>query len=206
MSKVSNQESDQTTSVGLEKIAAKRAVPGVLSFTGDMVLLYMNAEAEELCEQVLQGQKILGGKPNGNMAIPQEIHDVCQELHQELLSEKRDPEEVQLRRVIGENGRPILVRGFLIPGQDAHEPRYLILLEKLGRRTQVPTNEAKRHFHLTDREHEIVVHLADGRTNREIADLLEISEHTVKEHIKHVLRKTETTTRTGILAQLLRFS
>ncbi len=208
MAKASNQESSQTHSVVFENIAKKRAVPGVVSLTGAMSLSYMNSEAEELCHQVLQGQGVAANETMGTGGLPREIHELCHALQHEGEANhgSKDAEGIQLRRVIGETAHPILLRGFLIPGHETHEPRYLILMEKLGRRTQVPTDEAKRHFHLTDREHEIVMHVADGQTNREIAKLLDISEHTVKEHIKHVLRKTKSSTRTGILAQILRFS
>lgn len=208
MAKVSNDESIRKPSVVLEKIAEKRSAPGVVSLTGAMGLLYMNSEAEELCHQLLQEQGDPGHGAVSMGTLPPDIHELCRALQHEFTNgnDSRDPEEIQMSRVVGESAHPILLRGFLIPGHEDHEPRYLILMEKLGRRAQVPTDEAKRHFHLTDREHEIVVNLADGRTNREIADLLEISEHTVKEHIKHILRKTESSTRTGILAQVLRFS
>jgi DNA-binding CsgD family transcriptional regulator len=209
MSKVSKQETSSNPAVILEKIAEKRAVPGVLTLTGSMCLLFMNSEAEEICHQVLKGQETSRHESIGNGALPREIHELCQALQKEVLPEtdsSKEDEEIQLRRVIGEANHAILLRGFLIPGQDEHEPRYLILLEKLGRRSQVPTAEAKTHFNLTDREHDIVIQLADGRTNREIADSLNISEHTVKEHIKHILKKTQTSTRTGIMAQILKFS
>lgn len=42
---------------------------------------------------------------------------------------------------------------------------------------------------LTEREREILVLLAAGRSNKEIARVLGISDATVKVHIKHVLRK-----------------
>jgi two-component system nitrate/nitrite response regulator NarL len=42
---------------------------------------------------------------------------------------------------------------------------------------------------LTDRERETLALLADGRSNKEIARLLSISDATVKVHIKHLLRK-----------------
>lgn len=208
MAKISKQETSSNPAVLLEKFAEKRAVPGVLTLTGSMCLLFMNAEAEEICHQMLQGKGNSGHESARNGAIPKDIHDLCHALQQEIQpgGESKEDEEIQLRRVVGEASQPILLRGFLIPGQDEHEPRFLILLEKLGRRTQVPTDEAKKHFNLTDREHDIVIQLADGRTNREIADSLNISEHTVKEHIKHILKKTESSTRTGIMAQILKFS
>ena len=205
----------------LERIAEKRSIPGVLSFTASMQLLYMNSVAEELCQELLRtrlakgetlkgnGGTLEGNGDHSNGVLPCEVEELCQALQKEMGThvDATDGDGVQLRRVIGEANFAVLLRGFLIPGpEDDQETRFLILMEKLGRRTQVPTREAKRHFHLTNREHEIVKHVADGRTNKEIAEALEISEHTVKEHIKHILRKTNSATRTGILAQVLRYS
>ena len=42
-----------------------------------------------------------------------------------------------------------------------------------------------------------------GWTNKEIANAIAISELTVKEHIKHIMDKTRTSTRTGILVKIL---
>jgi len=42
---------------------------------------------------------------------------------------------------------------------------------------------------LTPREHDVLGHLADGHTTREIATLLAISESTVRNHVEHILRK-----------------
>ncbi|HKD32510.1 MAG TPA: LuxR C-terminal-related transcriptional regulator [Gaiellaceae bacterium] len=48
---------------------------------------------------------------------------------------------------------------------------------------------------LTKREHEVYTLLAEGRSNREIAHALFISEPTVKVHVRNVLRKTGARTR-----------
>ena len=208
--KVSNKEkeSGQQSSVYLENIANNRSVPGVVSLTGAMCLLYMNTEAEALCHQVVQGQGMSGNGASGNGALPQEIHELCAALQKEMetATDSPDGEEIHLSRVISEEAHPILLRGFVIPGEEEHEPRFLILMEKLGRRIQPPSDTAKKHFGITDRELEIIMHVADGKTNRVIAELLDISEHTVKEHIKHVFKKTGSSTRTGILAQIFRFA
>ena len=49
----------------------------------------------------------------------------------------------------------------------------------------------------------MVKNLLKGWTNKEIAHDLAVSEQTVKEHIKHIMAKTKTTTRTGILVQVM---
>ena len=49
---------------------------------------------------------------------------------------------------------------------------------------------------LTQRESEVLSHLANGLTNKEIAAALGISYETVKEHVQHILRKIGVTDRT----------
>ena len=49
---------------------------------------------------------------------------------------------------------------------------------------------------LTQRESEVLHQLALGLTNKEIAQSLQISYETVKEHVQHILRKIGVTDRT----------
>lgn len=44
---------------------------------------------------------------------------------------------------------------------------------------------------LTNREREILNWVASGKTNREIADALGISDQTVKNHLKNILQKLQ---------------
>ena len=62
--------------------------------------------------------------------------------------------------------------------------------------------QAKENFQLTSREQSVIEHLAKGWTNKEIADALQITEQTVKVHIMHIMKKTNSTTRTGILVHI----
>lgn len=50
---------------------------------------------------------------------------------------------------------------------------------------------------LTNRELQVLRHIALGLSNREIATSLEISVETVKEHVQNILRKLDTTDRTA---------
>jgi DNA-binding NarL/FixJ family response regulator len=53
---------------------------------------------------------------------------------------------------------------------------------------------------LTDREIDVLKHIAGGNRNRDIADLLFISEETVKVHIKHIMEKLGASDRTQAVA------
>ncbi len=185
----------------LETIADRRSVPGVLSFSAAGEVLYMNPEAEMLSRQIL-------GSRFGDQAtdiFPSEVLEMCADLRKALQDQLKpeDCEHLEFRRVTGNLQLPVLLRGFLLPDpQRSQDTRILILMEKIGRESRVIPVQAKERFHLTDREQEIVTHIADGCTNKEIADALSISEHTVKEHVRHLLKKTKTSTRTAILAQI----
>jgi len=53
--------------------------------------------------------------------------------------------------------------------------------------------EASSHVHerLTNRELEVLVQVGHGANNREIAEALYVSEHTVKTHLKHIMTKLD---------------
>ena len=165
----------------------------------------MNPEAELLTQQLLELENVNGAAGR----LPSEIMELCRDLQKELSTTlpSEECEKIAYRRITGDGKCPVLLRGFLL--QDSNQiqdTRILILMESLGRRARVVPAQAKERFRLTEREQEIVKHLAEGRTNKEIAKLLAISEHTVKEHIRHLLKKTKTSTRTAVLAQIYRDS
>ena len=53
---------------------------------------------------------------------------------------------------------------------------------------------------LTDRERDVLQHIAEGNRNREIAEHLFISEETVRVHVKHILEKLGASDRTQAVA------
>ena len=53
---------------------------------------------------------------------------------------------------------------------------------------------------LSTREREVLMHLAAGRTNRQIAEMLTVSPHTVARHVEHIYAKLGVTNRTAATA------
>lgn len=62
---------------------------------------------------------------------------------------------------------------------------------------------SSRSAALSDRECEILEHLANGQSIEEIAGTLFLSPHTVRTHIKNILRKTGTRNRAHAVALAL---
>jgi DNA-binding NarL/FixJ family response regulator len=53
---------------------------------------------------------------------------------------------------------------------------------------------------LSARERQVLMHLAAGRTNRQIAEMLVVSPHTVARHVEHIYAKLGVTNRTAATA------
>ena len=53
---------------------------------------------------------------------------------------------------------------------------------------------------LSAREREVLMHLVAGRTNRQIAEMLTVSPHTVARHVEHIYAKLGVTNRTAATA------
>src|SRR4249920_1004976 len=77
-------------------------------------------------------------------------------------------------------------------------------MEQLDQQTlKYPDANIQQRYHLTEREQMVIIYLMLGFTNKEIANRIHLSEYTVKEHLKRIMHKTQTTTRTGLLARMI---
>jgi DNA-binding CsgD family transcriptional regulator len=186
----------------LQQIAEKRAGPALMLFSSSLKLLYQDREAWELCSEI---SREAAGTPQG--LLPAAITEVCSEVKKQLQlrTHPKDWEQFRVKRLLTNPERPVLLSGVGLPNsENPDETQILVTMELMGRRQQALLDQAKERFHLTVREVTVVEHLLKGWTNKEIGNALGVTEQTIKEHIKHVMEKTKTTTRTGILVQLLR--
>jgi len=184
-----------------ESIADKRMGPGILMLSSSMQLLYSDRRIWELFGRI----KTQEGKAQHGV-LPPAVEALCSEIIKllQVRTEAKDWEHFRVKRVVGDPVQPILLSGVGIPEQHGGKSRVLITVEALGRRQEAIIEQAKELFRLTTREVSVVQHLLKGWTNKEIASALTVTEQTIKEHIKHIMAKTQTTTRTGILVHVLR--
>ena len=59
--------------------------------------------------------------------------------------------------------------------------------------------EVKMRLQISDREHEVIMGIADGLSNKEIGERLNLSEHTVKSHLANVFPKLNARRRTEVV-------
>lgn len=176
--------------------------PGILVFTTSLQLLYMNGAARAFCGQLTTQRT--GLVVHG--VVPTEVLELCDEIVKALAAraDLKDWEQFQLERVVGNSGRPVLLRGLGLPDAGGFsQSRLLVLMEEMGQPRTSTARRAKDRFNLTDREQTVIIYLLKGLTNKEIASRMMVSEQTVKEHLRHIMQKTDTTTRTGILAKVI---
>lgn len=90
----------------------------------------------------------------------------------------------------------------LSQGQSWFPPQMLDETFKLAQQAVKPTPAEKPLGMLTEREKEIALAVADGKSNRQIANLCEISEPTVKTHLTNIFKKLELKDRVGLVLYL----
>jgi len=103
--------------------------------------------------------------------------------------------------------------GYLLKDTEAHELRRAIKAAAAGQ-VQLSPEVARRLMQelrvpdspetLTEREKEVLQLLANGLSNREIAEALVIGEKTVKSHVSNILGKLNVTSRTQAAVYALR--
>lgn len=74
--------------------------------------------------------------------------------------------------------------------------------ERARRLLQGPirSNDGPGHVPVTRREREVLGYLVDALTNRQIAEQMVVSDHTVHRHVTNILRKLELPSRTAAAA------
>lgn len=100
-------------------------------------------------------------------------------------------------------------RGYLLKNMPPGELVQVIRQVHAGKKRVPPAVAAQLAEHMSDesltiREVEVLQRVAGGNRNRDIADLLHISEETVKVHLKHIMDKLGAKDRTQAIAIAVR--
>jgi DNA-binding CsgD family transcriptional regulator len=175
--------------------------PGVLILGITRELLYMTLSAHKFLAD-LDGLRDASwdGTP-----LPLAVQHVCAELQHDGKQDSggTDWDKVQVRHLARTAHSTILIRGYCIfQHHGAQTGRFLILFETVPTASSVHDNHEETDWQFTARQRGIVNGLVLGLSNKEIAESLLISVHTVKEYIRQLMMKLHTTSRTGIVARV----
>jgi DNA-binding NarL/FixJ family response regulator len=86
-------------------------------------------------------------------------------------------------------------------GEAVCPPKYVRILYDyfLARTASAPNSHVRLHLGLTKREQQLIPLIERGLTNKEIANQLNLSEQTVKNHVHRILRKVGVEDRLGVV-------
>jgi len=174
-----------------ERMGSPLAGPGIMLLTASMRLLYKDRRAGELCQQIVRCQD--GKTANG--VLPPAVVSLVNQI-QKILTVRTDPkdwEQIQLRCVVNTLHSSVLLCGTALIDQSNAEKRILIVISEvgIGAWQDKVLVRAKETFHLTLRETTVVQHLLKGWSNKEIANRLNLSLHTVETHRWRIMEKDQ---------------
>jgi len=185
----------------LSEIIKRRSTPGILIFDTDNRLLYSNREALEMIPN-LQNAAQAGEKNH----ILEEIYMLCNQVKSSPDADIDQKVHTNYKVIDHGVSLPLTLRAFLIERnrKDVQTTHTMILVERVTEKRAVDFEKVKKNFNLTKRELEVLRLICLGDTNKRIAGKLFITEYTVKDHIKKIMRKMGVDSRGWIIAAILR--
>lgn len=175
----------------LFEIIKRRAEPGIMIFNMSNELLYINESALTMVPEIKKKESL----------SKKTILMLCDAVKRCVENEKQN--DLNCAVLNTEVGNICSLRAFPIGSSKDNNPSHiLVLIEKVTEKHNIDLKKIKAKYNLSNRELEVLELLCSGLTNREIAEKLFISEYTVKDHIKRLMEKIGTSSRSEIIAKL----
>jgi DNA-binding CsgD family transcriptional regulator len=168
--------------------AGVTAAPGMVVVRDDDTLESMTDEA----------QHWLGQLPAEGLAVPSVVNQVAKQAR--TLADAGGPGPPARARVRLKSGRWLSVHGARLQSAANAPRRTAVMLEPARRAELAPL--IVEMYELTERESEVTQLLVSGRPIDEIAEVLYISQHTVRDHVKSIFKKLGVNSRPELTAML----
>jgi DNA-binding CsgD family transcriptional regulator len=180
----------------LIEIIGKRRLPAILILDLDYRLLYSSGEIRALFPGIFENSP---EKPD----LPQEIIRLCERTKPCSASGPPWSPHIQSDCSLIVNGEAqfFSLRAFPIHGH-SNPGAIMVIAEKVVEMRDFDFEKIKKKFILSSREVEVIRQICAGLSNKAIAEKLFISEHTVKDHLKSLMRKMKVASRSEIVAAI----
>jgi DNA-binding CsgD family transcriptional regulator len=173
----------------LSDIVKSRGNPGIVVVDDENRILYLNREAMQVLPDIAE--------------LPERIRELCECLKGKAKSGAPGAPEEQPFAILPEGPEGAFsARAFFLSGNEQKQRSFLVLLERIAERRTINIDKVRGDFNLTPRETDVLVLLNEGCSNREIAGRLFITEQTAKDHLRHIMRKMNVTSRSAVLARI----
>lgn len=172
----------------------------VLLFSSDGDIVHANPPADDLLSLQTEDNLIIDSGPHHG----QPLFEALCVLVDQVIGDSKHIRNTSTLRVVG--GREMICEVVRLTSRAAaDDPRAVMVILRSARGGYEVRVDAFSAAHgLSPREQEVVERLLLGMKTTEMADDLGISPHTVRDHLKHLYRKTNTGSRSELLGLLSR--
>jgi DNA-binding CsgD family transcriptional regulator len=133
----------------------------------------------------------------------EKLYDIKEKVIKTLASGVPNQETGPVCEVFTFRGTTFICRGLPLEGKDIQQESIMILVETVKEASLGSSPLTGGGFIFTARERAVANLIVQGLANKEISSELGIGIHTVKDHVKNIMEKLETHTRSGIVAKLM---
>jgi DNA-binding CsgD family transcriptional regulator len=184
-----------------------RTSVGVLMLGITLEPLFINRMAGELFARMKQMGMAVRGPEDKARNIPLLAFETCRELKRRMPAIRNPLPMPTLKKTLKLSDDDIYTINAEIfdhPAAGIPTPLFLVTFEKeTPRRGRINEQKLKQEMGFTKREIELIHYLFKGLKNNEIADLLCITEGTVKNHLRNIFEKMGVTNRTSLIYEIL---
>lgn len=174
---------------------------GIIVLNSELQPVYCNSKAKELCRFLAKKRwKQQKGAQDNAFQVPLEIIENCLVPKRLFQSEGQVYGADNRVAVFSKYGKRIRIESSPVQRflSTSGAPQFLLSLRDLSETRRDGGEVAEKALCLTQREMDILRYIADGLTNKEIADRLLISRFTVQTHLKNIFKKTGFRNRTQL--------
>ena len=186
----------------IQVLVDRRAEPGILILNQEGETVYKNRSAFQIVDSL--PREALSDQSAERSAFSKMLLDLYAEFKHRIntAEEGAEASASPMNRLFSRREARYLLRSIPLRGNDRSRSTHLmVLIEPVSQRP--PVDDPEPLARLTAREKKVVQLLFEGKTNKEAAVCMGISEYTVKEYIKQIMRKFNVSTRAAIVAKSL---
>lgn len=180
---------------------------GVIILDSELRPRYSNSKAKEICLLLSDRRANSIYKMDGReLPIPHDILRDCMFLKRRIMREDIKA-DAKPQITVHENGNRrfrIELSAVRCHLQGQCIPHFLVYLDDISETNSGRGMVGTPAYHLTRREIDIVKHVSEGLTNKDISEVLSISERTVDTHLRNIFLKMEVRNRTELVTHCRR--